>query len=210
MSARRRWTEKDRDKVIRMTEQGKTRKEISKALRTSMSSLDREFRELLNGRGHGSGPTPRTFTEGERASALAFASYGVPQREIADVLGCSLKVLLQNFGTDMRSMPTKANAAVARSLYRKATTDGDVNAQKYWLKNRASGWEDSVKVEGDLSVHGGIAVEHSVGLANIASRLSPAGRSALRVVLMELESSNSGEDATDAEWTELSGGTAAT
>jgi hypothetical protein len=117
---------------------------------------------------------------------------------------------LQNFGTDMRAMPTKANAAVARSLYRKATTDGDVNAQKYWLKNRASGWEDSVKVEGELSVHGGIAIEHSVGLANIASRLSPEGRSALRVVLMELESSNSAEDATDAEWTEVGGGTAAT
>jgi hypothetical protein len=207
MGQKRRWTEKDRDKVIRMVEQGKSRKELCKALRTSMSSLDREFRELLNGRGHGSGPTPRKFTEGERASALAFASYGVPQREIADVLGCSLKVLLQNFGTDMRSMPTKANAAVARSLYRKATTDGDVNAQKYWLKNRAVGWEDSVKVEGDLSVHGGIAIDHSVGLANIASRLSPEGRSALRIVLMELQSD---EDAIDVGETELIGATAAT
>lgn len=203
MKRARRWTEKDRDNVLIMVEQGKTRAEIAKKLRTSTATLDRRFRELLNGRGHGSGPTPRKFTEGERASALAFASYGVPQREIADVLGCSLKVLLQNFGTDMRAMPTKANAAVARSLYRKATTDGDVNAQKYWLKNRAVGWEDSVKVEGDLSVHGGIGIEHSVGLANIASRLSPDGRKALRVVLMELQSESSSQDAIDAGRTEL-------
>lgn len=210
MGQKRRWTEKERDKVIRMVEQGRSRKEICKALRTSMASLDREFRPLLNGRGHGCGPTPQKFTEGERASALAFASYGVPQREIAAVLGCSLKVLLQNFGTDMRAMPTKANAAVARSLYRKATTDGDVNAQKYWLKNRASGWEDSVKVEGELSVHGGIGIEHSVGLANIASRLSPEGRSALRIVLMELQSESSAEDAIEVGGTELIAATTTT
>ena len=129
----RRWSEQDRDKVIRMVAEGESRHVIAKKLKTSVSSLRRHFGELLN---HEVGQQPKEFTPQEKASAIAMASYGIAQREIADCLDVSLTCLRRHLGDDMTKAPTQANANVARALYRGATREGSTKAQIFWLKNR--------------------------------------------------------------------------
>lgn len=191
MTAMRKWTDRDHEQVIQMVTLGKPQSEIAKKLKTSVASLNRHFKKYLNRK---SGTEPKEFTEGERAQAIALASYGTPQTEIADMLGVCRGTLLKHLGADLRSAPTKANAAVARSLYRKAAIDGDVAAQKYWLKNRAEGWEDRVSIDGELGVSGTVRHEHS-DVLNIARELSPRGRDALRIVLEELQEARSASNA---------------
>ena len=194
MSSRRRWTDKDYDRLAIMVSEGKSQRAIAKALKTSVSSLNRHFGDRLK---VAPGRPAQQFTDAERAQAIALGSYGVSLEEIAGMLGVSKATVHKHLGDEIRAAPTKANAAVARSLYRKAVTDGDVNAQKYWLKNRAAGWEDRVSIDASLGVSGTVDVEHSVLLTDTMRQLSPAGRDALRIVLAELQEAKSMEAARD-------------
>ena len=72
------------------------------------------------------------------------AGYGVPEAEIAGVLGIDAKTLRKHYRQELRHGHTKANTRVAESLYRKATGDGSqsVTAAIFWLKTRA-GWKET-------------------------------------------------------------------
>lgn len=74
------------------------------------------------------------------------ASYGIPQADIADVLGIDPKTLRKHYERELAIAATKANALVAQSLFAKATskeiTGPSVTAAIFWLKARA-GWRTS-------------------------------------------------------------------
>ena len=72
------------------------------------------------------------------------AAYGVPELNIARVVGIDAKTLRKHYREELDTGQTKATAKVAESLYRKATTDGhqSVTAAIFWLKTRG-GWRET-------------------------------------------------------------------
>ena len=81
-----------------------------------------------------------------RRQVEALAGYGVPEAEIAGVVGIDPKTLRKHYRQELDHGHTKANARVAENLYRKATGEGReaVTAAIFWLKTRAHWKETSV------------------------------------------------------------------
>jgi hypothetical protein len=74
------------------------------------------------------------------------AAYGVPETDIARVLGIDAKTLRKHYREELDTGQVKASARVAESLYRRATSEGSqsVTAAIFWLKTRANWKEASV------------------------------------------------------------------
>jgi len=72
------------------------------------------------------------------------AGYGVPEIDIARVVGIDPKTLRKHYRDELDTGQVKANAKVAENLYRKATGEGReaVTAAIFWLKTRA-GWKET-------------------------------------------------------------------
>ena len=85
---------------------------------------------------------------GQRRQVEALAGYGVPEPDIAGVIGVDPKTLRKHYRHELDHGHVKANAKVAESLYRKAVGDGaqSVTAAIFWLKTRA-GWKETVVQE---------------------------------------------------------------
>jgi hypothetical protein len=83
-----------------------------------------------------------------RRQVEALAGYGVPEAEIAGVVGIDAKTLRKHYREELDHGHTKANARVAENLYRKATGEGReaVTAAIFWLKTRA-GWKETSVTE---------------------------------------------------------------
>jgi len=81
--------------------------------------------------------------EVSRRQVEAMAGYGVPETEIAGLLGIDPKTLRKYYRHELDHGHTKANVKVAENLYRKATGEGReaVTAAIFWLKARA-GWRE--------------------------------------------------------------------
>ncbi len=81
--------------------------------------------------------------ENSRAQVKTLAIAGTRQELIAKVIGISVPTLTKHYRDDLETAETMANAAVARSLYSKATGNhpGAVTAAIFWLKCRA-GWKE--------------------------------------------------------------------
>ena len=79
-----------------------------------------------------------------RRNVEALAGYGVPEIEIAEVVGVDPKTLRKHYRGELRTGHIKANAKVAENLYRRATGEGReaVVAAIFWLKTRA-GWKET-------------------------------------------------------------------
>ena len=71
------------------------------------------------------------------------AGYGIPETDIARVLGIDPKTLRKHYRDELDTGHIKANAKVAESLFRKAlgNTPQAVTAAIFWLKCRA-GWRE--------------------------------------------------------------------
>ena len=83
-------------------------------------------------------------TDAQRTQVKAMAAYGVPQEDIAKVIGCSPVTLRKHCWQELEIAAIEANAKVAQSLFRKAvdgTGKESVTAAIFWLKCRA-GWRD--------------------------------------------------------------------
>jgi hypothetical protein len=83
-------------------------------------------------------------TPAQRAQVKAMAGYGVPQFDIANVIGCSPPTLRVHFWQELETAAIVANAKVAQTLFRIATQGTGkeaVTAAIFWLKCRA-GWRD--------------------------------------------------------------------
>lgn len=83
------------------------------------------------------------------------AGYGIPEADIAGVMGIDPKTLRKHYRSELDHGHTKANARVAENLFRKATGEGReaVTAAIFWLKARA-GWREVQRHE-----HAGVAGE---------------------------------------------------
>jgi hypothetical protein len=79
-----------------------------------------------------------------RRQVEAMAGYGVPESDIAGVVGVSPKTLRKHYRSELDHGHVKANAKVAENLFRKATGEGReaVTAAIFWLKTRA-GWKET-------------------------------------------------------------------
>ncbi len=75
-----------------------------------------------------------------RRQVEAMAGYGVPEADIAGVVGVSPKTLRKHYRGELDHGHVKANAKVAENLYRKATGEG--REVIFWLKTRA-GWKET-------------------------------------------------------------------
>jgi hypothetical protein len=81
-----------------------------------------------------------------RRQVEALAGYGVPEAEIAGMVGIDPKTLRKHYRYELDFGHTKANAKVAENLFRKATGEGreSVIAAIFWLKARGRWKETSV------------------------------------------------------------------
>ncbi len=79
-----------------------------------------------------------------RRNVEALAGYGVPEADIAGVVGIDPKTLRKHYREELRYGHVKANAKVAENLFRKATGDGreSVIAAIFWMKTRAQ-WKET-------------------------------------------------------------------
>ena len=78
-------------------------------------------------------------SEEERKLVKHLAAFGVQQEQIAHKIGVrSPKTLRKYFREELDLGQVDANATVAAALFKKAK-DGNTDAQKFWLMNRA-GW----------------------------------------------------------------------
>jgi hypothetical protein len=89
-------------------------------------------------------------TPKDRETVKAMVAYGIKQIEIAAVIGISVPTLEKNFRAEIDTGAAQANAKVASSMYKMATTGHPVHvrfqAAAFWLKCRA-GWIESQRLE---------------------------------------------------------------
>lgn len=117
-------------------------------------------------------------TEQTRRTVESMSGYGIPQEDIAVVLGLAPKTLRKHYRKELDTAEIKANAKVAESLFKKATGDGNqaVTAAIFWAKTRM-GWKDTTVLEHTGKDGGPIKSEVSARdlisskLAGIASRI---------------------------------------
>ena len=76
-----------------------------------------------------------------RRQVEALAAYGVPETDIARVVGIDPKTLRKHYRDELDLGATKATAKVAEFLFRKATNEGHqcVTAAIFWMKTRGGG-----------------------------------------------------------------------
>ena len=84
---------------------------------------------------------PHEPNEKDRRTVETMSAHGIPQLEIARVIGIQLMTLHKWYRHELDTGQTKANSMVAQSLYNKALGNGQgaVTACIFWLKVRA-GW----------------------------------------------------------------------
>jgi hypothetical protein len=124
----------------------------------------------------------------------AFAAYGVPQAQIALLLGVALDTLRKHYLPQLDLGSAQATAKVAQTLYQRATSGNDLGATIFWLKARA-GWSERapdqrVKHEGTVEhAHSGevvftaeqrAAVLAAVRARAVADEAADAGAGAAR------------------------------
>lgn len=93
-----------------------------------------------------------------RRQVEAMSGFGVPEADIAGIIGIDPKTLRKHYRLELDQGHTKANMKVAENLFRKATGEGReaVIAAIFWLKTRA-GWKETSQTE--ISGPGGQSLE---------------------------------------------------
>jgi hypothetical protein len=76
----------------------------------------------------------------QKRQVEAMAAYGIPEEDIARVVGIDPKTLRKHYREEIDLGSVKANAQVAGFLFNSART-GNVTAQIFWLKTRAR-WKE--------------------------------------------------------------------
>jgi hypothetical protein len=83
-----------------------------------------------------------------RRQVGALAAYGIPEADIARVVGIDPKTLRKHYLDELDTGGIKATAKVAEFLFRKATTEGHqcVTAAIFWMKTRG-GWREAPQTQ---------------------------------------------------------------
>ena len=84
-------------------------------------------------------------TESQKKLVIEMASNGIPQEQIAAVIGCSVDTLHKYFNNDFLKGKAMANNKLAGVLYNKAI-QGDTAALIFWLKTQAK-FKETDKLE---------------------------------------------------------------
>ncbi len=121
---------------------------------------------------------PFAATEQQREKVRSLSAVGIPQDDIARLLGCTGKTLRKHFRHELDFAALEANAAVAGYLFR-AARDGNVTAMIFWMKTRAR-WKETTGIE--LTGENGGPVNVASARERIMSRI---GRYADESVLGE-------------------------
>jgi hypothetical protein len=134
-------------------------------------------------------PAEHVSTAESRQSVTNMAGLGLPQEQIALLVGVSAPTLRKHYGLELELGEAQATAKVSQTLFRKAI-EGDLGACIFWLKVRG-GWSEKVRVDARHS--GKVAHEHSgeVGLV-LSSEQRAAVLAAVRA------RAQAGEDEPDA------------
>ena len=90
----------------------------------------------------------------QRRQVEAMAAYGIPETDIAAVVGIDPKTLRKHYRDELDLGETKANAQVAGFLFNSAR-NGNVTAQIFWLKTRARWRETPTELKHSGSIGGG-------------------------------------------------------
>lgn len=80
---------------------------------------------------------PHQVTDKLRGEVSALTSFGNTQEQIAYHLGVSIDTLQRHYHDELTNSVLRANAQVAKGLFKKATEDEDLTAMMFWLKTRA-------------------------------------------------------------------------
>ena len=91
----------------------------------------------------GSGRPEYEPTKEGRKMVEAMSACGTPQEDIAMVIGIDRKTLRKHFTVELDTAATKANSAIAQTLYQKAM-NGDTTAMIWWTKARMRWSEKAV------------------------------------------------------------------
>ena len=88
-------------------------------------------------------------TEKDRLAVETMAGHGIPEIEIARVIGVAVSTLRKWYLDELETSHIKANSRVAQSLFDKAMGNGSgaVTACIFWLKVRAR-WVEPLPAEG--------------------------------------------------------------
>jgi predicted transcriptional regulator len=86
------------------------------------------------------GQKPHSPTEKDRTLAQTLSGLGVPQNDIAILIGISKPTLHKHYREDLDRGLAEANAKIAGSLFQQAT-GGNVAAAIFWTKSRM-GWRE--------------------------------------------------------------------
>lgn len=120
------------------------------------------------------GPVGHQPTEQSRMQARTLAGLGLPQDQIALLIGIDPKTLRKHYEAEMALGEAQATQQVATTLFTRATRDRDLGAAVFWMKCRA-GWREKLP---DQSVKHSGRVEHEHG-GEVAVRLTDEQRSAV-------------------------------
>ena len=74
-------------------------------------------------------PTAKTRQQAQSASGL-----GLPQDQIAALIGIAAETLRKHYEVELATGKAQASAAVAKSLFNKATLGQDTTAMIWWTK----------------------------------------------------------------------------
>ena len=85
-------------------------------------------------------------TNEQRKTVEALAGYGVPELNIASVIGIDPKTLRKHYRHELDTAFITANARVAQSLFKMATEGQNVAAAIFWMKARAK-WTEKQSIE---------------------------------------------------------------
>lgn len=88
---------------------------------------------------------PHIPQSNDRETVSKLAAVGIPQKDIATVLGIDAKTLRKHYRNELDKAMTEANAAVAGKLYNAAMA-GSVPAMIFWCKTRM-GWRETGTLE---------------------------------------------------------------
>src|SRR6202011_1626146 len=80
-----------------------------------------------------------------REKVRYLAGLGVPQDDVAKIIGCAPKTLRKRFRDELDRGVAEANATISGSLFG-AAKGGNVTAQIFWLKTRAN-WRERMAAD---------------------------------------------------------------
>ena len=183
--AKRDWGGAAEKKFLRLLEQGHSLKEIARVLACHTSTLARHYGEFIEA--HRSGRLGQMWTEEQRGMVQAMSGFGLPQEQVAIVMGISEDVLKAHFVEELRQGIPIANAQVASWLFG-ACRNGDVTAMKYWLSRRA-GWVETLSVRGKIE-HEHTGIPDAPDAREALRTLDDDGRQSLRHALEQLGASS--------------------